>query len=269
MLAIAYERADESIDERPVPSEFGTYIFDVREKFTTVVAASGGYYVEVTTNADNHYNATGLQRVHRAGVELSPLTDSACDHRAYIGGKDDPKIALAPGLQWKDGSDWVGLADFHRFEPPPKPKEGEKPASPQRVVHLAELAIDSSTDRASFTLTYHLEGPGAREVREHYVVSSDGVTVEQSAEGSERFVLPVLVNDGARDTKLDMGLGTLAVTRAGGSLKFTSIEPKLRLSLGDPKVPTHNGYVQPVVGDNVKSKVTWKLTLEPYPLHMR
>src|SRR5262249_24941282 len=81
MLAIAYERADESIEERPIPSEVGGYVFDLREVFHKVIAAAGGYYVEIDTAADPHYNATGLQRVHRSGVVLSPLSDSSAPHR--------------------------------------------------------------------------------------------------------------------------------------------------------------------------------------------
>src|SRR5205823_10798654 len=49
MLAIAYERADDSIPERPIPAEYATYVFDVRDPFTKVCAAAGGYYVLIDT----------------------------------------------------------------------------------------------------------------------------------------------------------------------------------------------------------------------------
>ena len=83
MLAMAYAHADDSIVERPVPSEAGAYVFDLRETFHKIIAAAGGYYVEIDTGADPHYNATGLQRVHRAGVFFSPLSDSTAAERAY------------------------------------------------------------------------------------------------------------------------------------------------------------------------------------------
>src|SRR5439155_18014949 len=38
MLAMAYVRADESIEERPMPSEAGAYVFDLREIFHKVIA---------------------------------------------------------------------------------------------------------------------------------------------------------------------------------------------------------------------------------------
>ena len=66
MLAMAYLRADDSIPERPMPSEVGAYVFDLRDIFHKIVASAGGTYVEIDTGADNNYNATGLQRVSAA-----------------------------------------------------------------------------------------------------------------------------------------------------------------------------------------------------------
>src|SRR5439155_3111894 len=138
------------------------------------------YYVEIDTNADAHYNATGLQRVHRRGVELSPLTDSAAGERVIGAAKDDPKMALAPGIQWKEGDEWIGLADFHRAEPPPRPNPGTtQPAPPpQRVVKEAVLHIaQSSADEAAFSLEYRLAGTCAPDAPLlcTYQVSQNGV----------------------------------------------------------------------------------------------
>ena len=281
MLCIAYERADETIEERPLPAEYGTYVFDAREPFTQIVAAAGGYYVQINTNADAHYNATGLQRVHRRGVELSPLSDSAAGHRAYQAAKEDPKMPLTPGIQWKNGEEMIGLMSFHRVESPPKPKEGEKPeAKPQRVVKKADLEIAQSTDRAVFTIKYQLEGPGARDVEERYRVSSDGVeciqlvgdTKPPSSAAPRQFAFPVLMNDGARDTRVDIEEDgkALRIARAGGILRFRSLQPlEVSLALTGPRIPTHNGYVQAATGSRAPAAndvARWHVTLEPAPL---
>ena len=78
MLAMAFLHADDSIAERPIPSESAAYVFDLRDIFHKVIAAAGGTYVEIDTGADPSYNATGLQRIHKAGIALSPLSDSTC-----------------------------------------------------------------------------------------------------------------------------------------------------------------------------------------------
>jgi hypothetical protein len=272
MLCIAYERADESIDERPIPSEYSTYVFDAHEGFTTVVAASGGYYALINTNADPHYGATGLQRVHRRGVELSPLTDSAAEHRGIQAKKDDVKAGLSPGLQWKGGDGkWVGLCDFHRFEPTPKskPKPGEKPPAekPQRVVKGVTVSVDPIGERASFQIKYELDGPDAAMVAQRYDVSPQGVECTEHVAGEAcRFALPVLIDDGARRTEIKLTENYIAVTRAGGRLTVRGVNPVMNLSLEGPHIPTHNGYVQAVVSGEIGDTATWQATLEPVPL---
>ena len=265
MLCIAYLRADDAIEERPLPAEYGSYVFDVRETFHQVIAASGGYYVQINTAADPHYNATGLQRVHRRGIELSPLSDSAAGARSYHAGKDDPKVALAPGMQWKTGEEWVGLMHFHR--PPTK-----SPQRPQRVIQQAGLEVGMAPDRVSLTIAYELDGPDARDVEERYVLSGDGVRYTQvlgeSQAAPHRAVFPVLVNDGARETQVEVLQGeALQITRGGGVLRLESLDknpPKLQLD--GPRIPTHNGYVRAAVAPATGQEVNWRITLEPAPL---
>ena len=117
-MGAAFQRADDSIAERAIPSEVGGYVFDLRETFRKVAAAAGGYYVLIDTAADEHYDATGLQRVHRAGVKLSPLNSSAAAERWYGPREATDKWALTPGIQWKADADgkWRGLAQFARKE---------------------------------------------------------------------------------------------------------------------------------------------------------
>ena len=95
MLAMAYTRADDSIAERATPSEIGGYVFDVRDTFHKVVAAAGGYYLLIDTDADPAYNATGLQRVHRAGVPFPALSDKR-PHRSRLRTQKRPQSRPHP-----------------------------------------------------------------------------------------------------------------------------------------------------------------------------
>jgi hypothetical protein len=213
MLTIAYLRADDSIKERPAPSEAGSYVFDLRDVFQNAVAACGGTFVVVNTGADPAYNATGLQRIHRKGVALSPLTDSVGGKSHYGGGSrgehDLPPIVMSPGIEWREreganvatrttgganaaensgdettpapatrsaaDQGWHSLADFVRGE-----QDGAaKPYGPSIVIAADLHVVEQSPQRIAFTLRYALDGPGARLLEEDYTITADAV--EQTA----------------------------------------------------------------------------------------
>jgi hypothetical protein len=250
MLALACIHADDSIAERPLPSESAVYVMDLREHFHKVIAAAGGYYVLIDTAADPHYNATGLQRVHRGDVAFSPLSDSAAGQRTYHGGRGHAvKLALTPGICWKETADgpWFSLADFDHPAKVKNESEG--------VVRSAELAVESNAgaEAAAFSLTYTLAGAGGRAVRETYQLSADGVTVRSELVGggapaSTRVVFPVLVSDGAADTQRIVDRGRLQVRHRDGELTCGFVPGALDLIVDGPAAPTHNGLVRAATG---------------------
>lgn len=261
MLAIAYARADESIAERPTPSEVGGYVFDARETFHKVAAAAGGYHVLIDTAADPHYNATGLQRVSRVGVPYSAISDSAAGERAY-GPGDAPKAAITPGITWKvgrsagnAGGEWMSLAKF----------SGGKA---KLAVREAALKVQSSTgDRVAFRLDYDLgegSGGGGRTVTERYRVTADGVEQVSSVTGDAAAYgahVPVLVSDGAKETGATLSPAVVTVPLLGSvtTVEFDGGSVSGAPELTGPRVVTHNGYVcEAVVG--AKSN-TVKLTI--------
>lgn len=271
MLAIAYERADESIEERPIPSESATYVFDVRETFRKVVAASGGTYVLIDTAADPHYDATGLQRVHRAGVALSPLSDSVAARRGYGPADETAAAGLTPGIQWREtpAGPWRSLADFVSAT------DGAGKQKPTDVAKAADLQVGgpgpAQTEYTTFTLRYDLAGSGARPVEETYTLSSLGVDGTAKVLGSTppaatRVALPVLVFDGVRATKVTVDGPKVRCQRVGGTMTWEVTSPAgVTLSLAEPKLVNHNGYAQAAVADLPAGtrEVRWKLTLEP------
>jgi hypothetical protein len=276
MLCIAFERADDSIKERPAPCDIGGYVFDVREKFHKVFANAGGMYIEIDTAADPHYNATGLQRVHRKGVPLSPLSDSTASHRAFGPTGDKTMVAMSPGMQWKvaakastspttrGAEQWRSLADFVQGVEP-KPERGERP------VQSVDLDIQSEQpDSVKFNLRYQLSGEKVA-VQEEYWVKPDEITgawklLGDSAPPQTRVLIPALVNDGANDLEIKPGMGTVECHREGAVLTWQILSPahKIELTLDGPKVVNHNGYARAVVGelpDSTRS-VDWRITLE-------
>lgn len=267
MLAMAYEYADDAIAERPTPAEIGGYVFDVRETFHKVVAAAGGYYVEIDTAADPHYNATGLQRVQKAGVEFSPLSDSSAAQRAY-GPKGGPDIPMTPGLQWTDAGSpdkWHSLADF----------AGD---GPDRVAGAELTVTKSEPSHVEFTLDYNLSGPDetGRQFSEQYTLTSDGVRCDDAifagpSVAQTRLRFPALVNDGAADTHISINGPSADIDDRGSDLRWVVLDPadSIQLKLDSPRVICHSGYLQPLVAVLPSSahpdKYAWQIQLTETP----
>jgi len=258
MLALAYLHADDSIVERPAPAEAGSYVFDLRDTFHKVIAAAGGTYVEIETGTDPHYNATGLLRVHRAGVPLSACTENTTEDRAY-GPKDGGKASITPGVAWKRAGRWESLADFVN--------EKHVAKSDPRAVKSADLESRETADgRVRFAITYRLgaEGGVDRTLSEEFAIDHSGVEVTSRTDGASRVVFPVLVSDGEKNLKV-VALSRVAVERGG---RFTVWEVALpagvRMGLEGPRVASHNGWVQAAVGELPEGtrEVRWRVSFE-------
>ncbi len=266
MLCIAYERADDAIAERPLPAETGSYVFDLREDFHKVVAAAGGTYVEIETGAELTYDASGLMRVHKAGVALSPYSSNSAPLR-YQGPSNDPvKIGLTPGLQWKNVGDeekWHSLAEARN-------RTSIKNNPP--IVETDDLTIASVTPtRVAFSVRYGLKGAGLHPLEESYIVDASGVDVttqlqSPAAPAQMRLLFPALVSDGARDTDVKIDGAKVTIHRVGGTLIWRALAPAgLRPTLEAPRVATRNGYVQALVAPLPPGtrEAHWHLDLQP------
>ena len=238
MLSLAYEQADDTIAERAIPSEGSAYVFDVRDTFHKIAAAAGGYYVLIDTAGEPHYNGTGLQRVHRIGVPFSPLSDSTSAERVY-GAKTGDKIAMTPGLIWKenaDEKDWRSLAA--------PGKGGEvKSADLQR--------LDAPRGQTKFQITYTLGND--RKVIETYSLSSQGVDFTSSMTGGSDpaaagVLIPALTFDGAEKTSIELLTGSAKVTWRGATLSSTVQTRGVgAFELIGPEVIAHNGTMRAAI----------------------
>lgn len=269
MLAIAYERADDTIPETSLPAETGAYVFDVRDTFHKICACAGGTYALIDTAADPHYNSTGLMRVHRVGVAQSAFSENTAGRRAYGPPSDPISIALSPGLAWNDAPlgeelpEWVSLADF----------VGKPFASsllPRTVVSATLTEAPSGPGRVSFTVRYALNGDGARTVEEQYTISAGGVEVAsrfvgKSPPAQARLVLPALVSDGAQDVSLSVTTNRATANLASGQTIWEVLAPKnVALALSGPRVPSHNGWMQALTADLPPGtrEVRWRVGLK-------
>jgi hypothetical protein len=295
MLAMAYMHADDSIAERPMPTEAGSFVFDLRDIYCNVVAACGGTFIVVNTGADPSYNATGLQRIHHRGVDRSPLTDSVGGKSHYSGRGAHETMALSPGLQWRErqatggatttsapttrprrgpnvttiDDGWTSLADFTRGQ-----QDGvAKPYGPDVVVGADLHVWEQSPARISFLLRYALDGTNARPVEEEYTLTADGVEQVtriggKSEPAATRVSVPVLANDGERSFDVRIEANRFTVTRDGGTLTCECVSPSdIRWTTSDRQFASHNGFVKAIVADlpNAAREVRLRYRLTPNP----
>jgi hypothetical protein len=260
MLAIAYTRADDTIAERPSVSETGGYVFDARQTFHKIAAAAAGYYVLLDTAADAHYNATGLQRVHKAGVLFPTLSDSSAASRVF-GPADSPRLALTPAIQWKSAaadSPWIGLSDFQQ-------------GAENLKILSADLQVDeASGEKTSFSVIYKLAGAGqdGRFVTERYTLTADGVNCQSAVTGGSpvaawRVHFPILVSDGAADLPVTVTPDQITTRDHDSmtSLRLTSADLASGFSLVGPRIVSHAGYVQEAVAGIRSGSTAWQISL--------
>ena len=65
-LYVAYLFCDDGIE--PAERDFTPYAYSTSEDFHKLVLSASGYTLEFDTDADRHYDSTGLGRIHRVGA---------------------------------------------------------------------------------------------------------------------------------------------------------------------------------------------------------
>ena len=269
MLSLASHHADESIGERPLPSETGAYALYLGESFHKMCACAGGSYLWLDSAANPHYNATGLLRMHRAGVEAVLLTDSTALYRAY-GPRtlDSPRMALAPGLAWKESLDdpeWRSLAGCSHPDHHDPRGEGAYPGQTIAwgTVRETEVRISPGRDdpqsAISFSITYHLQNDDPADtqtvVTEEYCLAGKSVDIRMCLEGdprpaATRVQFPAIVSDGAAEISPCINGSVLTIEHQGSRLTWEIVEPQgVALRLDETRIPVRYGFVQAVVGD--------------------
>lgn len=104
-LYLAYIMADDSISEINCPSEIGGYICETTKWFHKVFCNFGGYFVELDTNADPHYDASGIGRIHKTGAPSAIcLSVPFCENPNYeIDISNQSAFSVCGGIKTKNG----------------------------------------------------------------------------------------------------------------------------------------------------------------------
>lgn len=232
-IYIAFLFADDEIDEQPCPAETGGYIWETSPAFHKVFANVSGYSLQIDTNADHHYDSTGLGRIHRAGVpsELGLSTPcTATPSYQLPDGVQAMNLAIGPG--WKDEHGHpVFLSDLS--------------VGLEHRLHIQEM----SSNRLVFELQYFGSAiHGCKSVTERYTVSEAGLSINVRLEAPETapiiYQIPLLQTTGGVYTEIDESPGRIEVRLDGCAFIIQSDVPLTGLDLTTANRNGQYGIVQ-------------------------
>ena len=267
MLCAAYTAADDSIAEKPAPADVGGFVVHLNG-FNVIVANCDRNYVEYLLRGNQKYNPTGILRVHLHGSnpQIGP-SDGVMEHHGgvhaasvYAANKDTVK-SFALGPAWLDaaGSE-VRLAGFpdeklylpseHKMDEQPLPDFRPLTASLQEVSF--QIVTDWPAKSVKVTETIHL--------------TPDGLRVENAVDGpgakSLRLYFPMLVTDGAEDTKIAIDGSQLTLHLRGAGETYSIVAPEgAKLQRLGTQFLHWNGMMEPVYAD--LPGLTGTYTIEP------
>ncbi len=234
MLAIAYEYAQETdaIPEQPAPADIGGFVMDIGAPFNKIFANAGGLYIEIDYFADLHYNPTGLLRIHKSGFNPQLGPSDGLSEKAVSNYPESPGTTAAIGVEWVDTEGTPRrLAEYGR---------GAEGATLEHNLTI----IEQSPGSVEFALRYTGNFSGPDSIIEHYKVTPDYVDFSVELEGYEgpvRFVIPVLSNDGEKDTAIEIKDTTISVGLNGDTQTYQATKAS-KIWVSDERYPFRNGW---------------------------
>lgn len=237
-------RRGADIPERPAPCETGGFVCRTSERFRKIFAACGGYSLELATDADPHYDAPGLGRLHRTGVpgELGLSVPFARTPGYLLTRMRIPfdRLGPEPVSVYIKAHPEAG-EELERQKLPTESLavctgwtagDGEPRYLCRHIGCLrAELGIlREDSEEVRFTLRWTgTEGVDA--VEETYTLTAEGLTLRARVPGARvRFRVPLLEDNGRERTRLAQS-GDAVCVELGGH-RYTARVPGARVILG-------------------------------------
>ncbi len=200
---------DEAIPFEPVDDTAPT-AFLTSDRFHKLFLKSGGYGLEFDLNADPHYDANGLGRVHRAGAPSAICLSLPCPTKPQytldVEGEapaDRVPLSLCPAV--KRDREWLFGAD------------------PSVKCRVESYARTDTAAEATLIYEFPADGTnGATAVTARYTVTADGVTVALHGTGEIAHALPVFTFDGETAPALAVEGRALTVAYDGWICRYTA-----------------------------------------------
>ena len=249
-LALAADYANDSIPESPCPAELGGFTLHLDDAFHKVFATGAGYHVEIDTKADLHYDATGLGRVHHAGLPFllglhAPFTKTPL---YKLPEEFLPKANMSLSSTWKVGNTEYRLADLSHDLGCALEVTESRPEAVQFQLHYRwqDHCIDES---------YRLSEAG---IRFTSAVTYRGLPVEALS-----VTVPVPITDGEQTTEIieEGGAGIVCWRWGKGIMTIEFDKSSVRAQLENTRYANRNGIFCSLIFHTQEAKLDLMLSL--------
>ena len=199
LLYVAYQICDDSITAQAVP-DVEPSLCKTSSRFHKLFLKCGGYGLEFDTDADPHYEAKGLGRVHRAGAPSAIcMSLPATKTPGYkVDSEELYDLSLCPAVK----------------------KSGEWRFATEDGVGIETMSLSRTETDANAALKYDFFGEKA--LTADYKVSSDGVEIKVHSDGEIAHWLPAFSFDGESETEITAKENVLTVAYRGWICRYTT-----------------------------------------------
>ncbi len=195
----AYIYADDAIPATVCPAETGGYMRQTDDDFHKIIVNSCGYYLEFDINADFHYDANGLGRVHKKDVP-SPLCLSVPFVREPSYKAETPNACDATICCYIDDGTSIRTGA-------------------EKGVRYTKIADEICDDGISLSLQCELTDGTV--IDERYHVTADGIDMNILGAADAGILFPAFAFDGAEKTEITVGDRQLTVRYRGHICRYT------------------------------------------------
>lgn len=192
MAYLAYLYADDSVEEAETcPAIEGGFVAKTGDQFHKYFLNKGGYFVEIDTDSDKHYEGSGVGRIQKLGAPPQICLSSGFgDHPSYV----------------TDGKNWHSLSLCSSC------LKGEEIYLGAHGVYTVE-EIEARDNDCFASLTCNI---GDAVTHETVTVSKKGVTITAEADADKVGIeVPAFAFDGAEKSHINLAGKTLTVEYKG------------------------------------------------------
>jgi len=196
-LYLAYAMSEDIEESEEIQNN---YVCETTEYFHKVFIKHGDYFAEFDTQADEHYDATGLGRIHKKGVPSALcLSVPFSVHPNYIiNSENNSPFSICGGIKTDSGYvySWDSCTKYKLIN-----KKRSNDSAYVEFVCISDNQILFS---------------------EKYIINDNGVEMIVEGSGELEIMIPVFHFDGRDKTEIDCHKGILSVTYKGHSCEYVS-----------------------------------------------